>query len=772
MDSRHVDGRDRIVASGEMADRVRAFDWTATLLGTIETWSERLVASVEAVLAAPQLATVAIGPMRTFIYNDEASRHYGLQHPHVLGLPLADAFPHEFATVEAVYDRVFAGESLHLPAQPLDPARTGKQEIFDAYLSPVRGPDGSVIAAHMAGFAVGKRLSAERKLRENEERQTFLLALGDRMRSENNADAIIAAAAGMLGQHLRASRIVFAEIDDATGVARIRPGWNAVGAQAHSAEARVADFGGPLLEDLRAGRVVRYDDVGEPPFARADQEALHVIGVKAGIGAPLIVGGRFVASLNVYQHKSRWWTDGEVSLVVEVADRLWSSVERARSEAALGASEQRLALAFGALPVGIAIVNAAGELVTINEEMRRFLPTGRLPSLDPERSGRWQSWDADGRSVRPENFPSARALRGEAASSGVQMLYRDDSNVEVWTEVKSVPLPDADGRVIGAITVVVDVDRVKRSEEAAQASEERLRQFGEASQDILWLRDAATLQWVYLTPAFETVYGLSREKALAGDNYRNWQDLIVPEDLDDAVDSIAKAGRGEWVTLEYRIRRSSDGAIRWLRDTDFPITDEAGNVVLIGGVGHDFTDVREAELRLQTLVEGIPQLVWRAVNAGEWTWASPQWSEYTGQHEADYRGRGWLMPLHPDDHVHAREAWAHAVEQGGFDVEYRIKRQSDEEYRWFQTRAAPVRDPAGSIIEWLGTSTDINDLRELQDRQHVLVAELQHRTRNLMAVVRAMGARQSAPAPIWRISASASAIDWTRSLGFRACFRG
>ena len=58
--------------------------------------------------------------------------------------------------------------------------------------------------------------------------------------------------------------------------------------------------------------------------------------------------------------------------------------------------------------------------------------------------------------------------------------------------------------------------------------------------------------------------------------------------------------------------------------------------------------------------------------------------------------------------------------------------------RWFQTRATPVRDHA-RIIEWLGTSTDVHDLRELQERQKVLVAELQHRTRNLMGVVRAMG---------------------------------
>ena len=309
----------------------------------------------------------------------------------------------------------------------------------------------------------------------------------------------------------------------------------------------------------------------------------------------------------------------------------------------------------------------------------------------------------------------------------------------------------------GVATTTMDITERKKAEaeilrlrdEVAQAklreSEERLQKFGEASQDVLWIREAETLQWEYLTPAFEAIYGLDRASALRGDNMAGWADLIVPEDRDYAVGSIGRVRDGESVTFEYRIRRPLDGEIRWLRNTDFPIKDEAGRVVRIGGIGHDITELKKtaealaaAEQRQRALLEGIPQLVWRAVDGGEWTWASPQWIAYTGQLDADSHGWGWLNFLHPDDHDIARAAWAKAAETGGFEVECRIRGAAPESYRWFQTRAVPLRDAAGEIVEWLGTSTDVHDLRQLQDEQKVMVAELQHRTRNLMGVVRSL----------------------------------
>ena len=438
----------------------------------------------------------------------------------------------------------------------------------------------------------------------------------------------------------------------------------------------------------------------------------------------------------------------------------FDTTERRRTATALRESEERLALAFRTLPLGIAIVDATGETVTANDEMHRFLPTNRIPSRDPGRSGRWQCWKSDGQIVQPDDFPAARALRGEGVFPGMQMLYHDDTGAEIWTEVLSAPLRNAESLIAGAITVVIDIDRLKRSEAAAQASEERLRQFGEASLDVLWIRDADTLQWIYLTPAFETIYGLSREEALTGDNYRNWQDLIVPDDRAHATASISRVTDGERITFEYRIRRPVDGQTRWLRNTDFPMRDAAGRVTRIGGVGHDVTELkrveaalRDSEDRLRTLIEGVPQLIWRSCADGRWTWASPQWLDYTGQTQEESHGLGWRDVVHPDDHEATQRSWQEARPHGRLSVEYRVRRASDGAWRWHQTRSVPVRDAPGSdgtegpILEWLGTTTDIEDLKRLQGQQQVLVAELQHRTRNLLAVVRNVARRSIDPSP-------------------------
>lgn len=158
---------------------------------------------------------------------------------------------------------------------------------------------------------------------------------------------------------------------------------------------------------------------------------------------------------------------------VEGAVLTFFDISRRRAaEKAQRESEQRLALAFSALPLGLAIVDPDGNTIMLNEVMRRFMPTGLVPLRDAARAV-WRGWDAAGSPVTPEDFPGARALRGESVMCGMQMLYTDDEGRETWTEVRSAPLRDGEGNITGALLAVVDVDRLKRGEETAQQSAHR-----------------------------------------------------------------------------------------------------------------------------------------------------------------------------------------------------------------------------------------------------------------------------------------------------------
>ena len=407
-------------------------------------------------------------------------------------------------------------------------------------------------------------------------------------------------------------------------------------------------------------------------------------------------------------------------------------------QAALHESEARMAAMIESLPVGLAVVNPNGDFVLTNAEMRRFTPTGRMPSADPERLWRWSAIDADGNAVEPHDFPGALALRGIPTIAGLEMRYTDDRGDEIWTNVSANPIVDDAGRVTGGVAVVSDVTASKRSEQASRESEERLSAFVTASSNSIYRMNADWSEMCSLEGR-----GFMPDTTTPSKRWMNT--YIAPEDHDKVRAAIDAAVRDRTMfVLEHRVRTVS-GQIGWTYSRAVPIFGDGGEIVEWFGTATDVTELHEAtralqdaERRQQVLIEGVPQLVWRADEGGDWTWSSPQWTDYTGQLEPASHGQGWLDPVFPDDRGVARAAWAKAGAQGEIDLEYRIRRAADGSYRWFHTRAVPVRDEQGTIVEWLGTSTDVDEMRSLQKRQEVLVAELQHRVRNMLTVVRSV----------------------------------
>jgi PAS domain S-box-containing protein len=309
---------------------------------------------------------------------------------------------------------------------------------------------------------------------------------------------------------------------------------------------------------------------------------------------------------------------------------------------------------------------------------------------------------------------------------------------------------DAQDRAVRMIGAMQDVTERERTETQLRDSEARLRGFVENSADVLWIVDAEGQGIEYLSPSYERIWGEKRERVMR--DFGRWGELVHPDDRAGALRAMPRLLAGEaLVTEDYRIVRPSDGEVRWIRDTGFPIRDKDGAVRRVGGIAQDITDIRRAEIalreseaHLRLVMERIPQLVWTALGDSRWTWASPQWCAYTGLAEEACRGMGWLEAIHPEDRAATTGAWAAAQVAGLLDVEHRV-RSADGAYRWFHTRATPFAHGAGAeAVEWFGTSTDVHEMRQLRDQQEVLVAELQHRTRNLITVVRAIASQTMA----------------------------
>jgi PAS domain S-box-containing protein len=300
------------------------------------------------------------------------------------------------------------------------------------------------------------------------------------------------------------------------------------------------------------------------------------------------------------------------------------------------------------------------------------------------------------------------------------------------------PYRTLDDRIDGTVITFIEITARLKAEEALARSEMQFRTLVRASSHVLYRMGR---DWEEMRELSGGDFLSDTEQPTA-----SWmEEYVAAEDRELVRTEIREAIENKSVfELEHRVRRA-DGTIGWTQSRAIPLFDDKGEIVEWFGSANDVTARREAgdilrksEERLRALIEGIPQLVWRAANGGQFTWTSPQWQRVAGLTDEESRDRGWLAAIHPDDREGVLTAWDEAYPEGLLEVECRVGSANGKNYRWFQWRALPVRNAMGRIVEWLGTATDVDDLRRLQERQRVMVAELQHRTRNLLGVVRSI----------------------------------
>src|SRR5580704_512896 len=133
----------------------------------------------------------------------------------------------------------------------------------------------------------------------------------------------------------------------------------------------------------------------------------------------------------------------------------------------------------------------------------------------------------------------------------------------------------------------------------------------------------------------------------------------------------------------------------------------------------------EAELaeKLRNVIETMPTMVWIAGIDGSNEFANHHWQEYTGLSHERTVGSAWQDVVHPADLKRHLEKWCASRASGEpFENEVRYRRAADRQYRWFLSRAVPLRDGKGEIVKWYGVSTEIEDRKRAEQLQ----ADLAH----------------------------------------------
>lgn len=255
--------------------------------------------------------------------------------------------------------------------------------------------------------------------------------------------------------------------------------------------------------------------------------------------------------------------------------------------------------------------------------------------------------------------------------------------------------------------------------------------------------DGTVLTW---NAAAEEIFGWRAHEMVGGTIRR-----IIPDDRQAEEDVILASIRaGERVPSFETVRLHKDGREVHVAVTVSPVYDGLGKVIGASKIARDITEPRlvqaaldESEMRFRLMADNISQLAWIAEPDGAITWYNRRWYDYSGTDFAAMRGWGWQAIHHPD-HVEAVTAKFVARVADGEPWEDTFPlRGADGQYRWFLSRAQPLVAADGKVQCWFGTNTDITEQLEAERRIELLMLEVNHRSKNMLAMIQSL-ARRSA----------------------------
>jgi two-component system, chemotaxis family, CheB/CheR fusion protein len=375
--------------------------------------------------------------------------------------------------------------------------------------------------------------------------------------------------------------------------------------------------------------------------------------------------------------------------------------------------------------------NRNQELATLNDDLANLFASVNIPILMLGRDLRIRRFTPQAEKVlsliatdvgrpvsdfqRNINVPDLEELIVEVIDTvSVKAREVQDRNGH-WYLMHVRPYMSLDNKIDGAVVVLVDIDDLKNYSEAIV---ETMREPLIVLDERLQVRTAnqAFYEKFQVTPE-ETenkfIYDLGNRQWNIPALRKLLEDLLPRNDkfqdfeVEHAFDHIGQ----RTMLLNARRLEQKDRRAQLILLAIEDITDS-----------RQTQELRESEARYEALVKAATQIVWTTDASGAVVEDSSSWRAFTGQTYEQWKGFGWLDILHPDDRDRVAEQWRRTVAEGsGREIEYRIRHISGE-WRWTVARVVPVLNSDGSVREWIGSNTDITELKRADEERENLLA--------------------------------------------------
>lgn len=306
-------------------------------------------------------------------------------------------------------------------------------------------------------------------------------------------------------------------------------------------------------------------------------------------------------------------------------------------------------------------------------------------------------------------------------------VRKDKSEVDISLSVS--PIKDPQGKIIGASKIARDITEQKKIENIVSENEHRLNMAVQAAEMGTWELDMLTDEVRYSKRYLEIL----ELDPLKKPDHNEILKVIHPDDKEIRMRALKVALDTGILDLEMRIKVGENKTTKWIRsrgkvfyDADRKPIKMMGTILDITRQKTIFETLRTSEEKFRLLANSMPQLVWTSDTKGNLNYFNQSVYDYSGITQEQIEKDGWLQIVHPDDREENIHKWQHAIETGkDFLFEHRFRKHNGE-YRWQLSRAIPQRDDEGAIQMWVGTSTDIHEIKENEQQKDLFISMASH----------------------------------------------